>query len=170
MDGTAAEAKLIGRGLPAAQCDSEPYQVHSEAQPSLKNLSLAICPIGVTIYQQKTRFEVYGWTEIWNAGYSTRCFWIRIFRDGEQSKHKYNLTNCKNCKAVWKVFKQYFKFYTKDHSIQPKVAWGRVAPTVNRSNFNQSSSTGNQILSNINNSIALSSGINQALLLPAAEL
>ena len=100
MDGILAEANLIERALVATQYGVEPYPVRSEAHSSLRNLSMALGPTGITIYQERNRMEVFKWNEIWNAGYAEKTFWFRIFREGENSRHKYTLSNSSLCKEV----------------------------------------------------------------------
>jgi len=169
MDGQLAEARLIQRSIPVAQYDIEPYPIRSDAQPSLKNLSLAIAPMGITIYQDKTITEVFKWTEIWNAGYEAKVMWLRIYREGENMRQKYTLQSSKLCKAVWKFFRQHFKFHIRDHSIPPKIAWGRVAPAVNRSEFFQDISPVNQVQSYVNHGSSMQSN-EQPLIVPTTEL
>ena len=169
MDGLLAEARLIQKSLPVAQYDVEPYPIRSDAQPSLKNLFMAIAPLGITIYKEKSITEVFKWTEIWNAGYEGKIFWLRIFRDGENSRQKYTLPTTRLCKVVWKSFRQYFKFYIRDHSIPPKVAWGRVAPVVNRGEFLQDIAQTNQVRSYVNHG-STPPNTEQSLLVPTTEL
>ncbi len=161
MSGILAEAKLIEKALPAIMYSMEAFRVHSEARPSLKELLLTVSPIGIMVYQEYTPIEVFSWMEIWNAGYSVKTFWFRIFREGENSKQKYILVNSKYCKFLWKLFRNYFKFYIKDHGIPPKVAWGRVAPNVDRSNLLQEQVASNQVRPEIQqNPLVLASSIN----------
>eukprot|EP00794_Sanderia_malayensis_P011427 gene11427-12618_t len=167
MSGVLAEAKLIEKAFPAVKYSMEAFSVHSEARPSLAKLSLTISQIGITIYQEQVRIEVFSWTEIWNAGYSDKTFWFKIFRGGHNSKHKYILVNSEYCKFLWELFKENFKFYTKDHGIPPKVAWGRVAPPVNRSNLVQDSV---KLQPEIKNPLALESSINNEFPPPVTEL
>ena len=161
MDNIASEAKLIERALPAVQYGLEPYPVCFEAQPNLKGLLLTVGPVGLTIYQEYIRGEIYGWTEIWNAGYMNRTFWIRILRDGENARHKYLLQSDNVCKKVWKEFKYYFKFYCKDHSPEPKVMWGRTAPKFERK-YEQDENFGSPIRNDASNPI-LTAGTNPIL-------
>lgn len=168
-NGLLAEARLIQKSLPLVQYDLEPYPIRSEAQPSMRNLFLAIAAMGITIYQDKSISEIFRWTEIWNAGYEGRKFWLRIFRDGESSRQKYILPNKRLCKVVWKSFRLYFKFYIRDHSIPPKVAWGRVAPTVNRIDFLQDIIQSNQARPYSNQSSPPQPN-EQTLLMPTTEL
>lgn len=100
MDGILAEANLIERSLVATQYGVEPYPVRSEAHSSLRNLSMALGPTGITIYQERNRLEIFKWNEIWNAGYVEKTFWIRIFREGENSRHKHTLSSSRLCKEV----------------------------------------------------------------------
>ena len=168
MDGLLAEVRLIDSAFQVAQYDIEPYPVRSEAFPSLKQLGLVLAPLGVTIYQGTSRLEVFKWTEIWNAGYDAKVFWLRIFRDGENSRQKYVLPNSRLCKVVWKSFKHHFKFYIRDHSIPPKVAWGRVAPTVNRGNLIEEKLQQGQVRSYINH--ASSTQMGEQKFVPTTEL
>ena len=150
MDGLLAEARLIQQSLPVVHFDIEPYPIRSDAQPSLKNLFLTIAPLGVTIYQDISITEVFKWTEIWNGGYEGKVFWLRIHRDGENMRQKYTLPNSKLCLVVWKLFREHFKFHIRDHSIPPKIAWGRVAPVVDRAEFFQDIVPVNHVQSYIN--------------------
>ncbi len=170
MNGVVAEAKLIEKALPAVLYGMEPFHVRSEAHPSLTNLTLTVCPIGIMVYKDYVRMEIFSWTELWNAGYGNKTFWFRIFRDGENSKHNFVLVNKKYCKFVWMLFKHYFKFYVKDHSIPPKVAWGRVAPTVERTNMLQGASIADNIGADILNPLALSTSMNRQFPVPTTQL
>ena len=169
MNGLLAEANLIQKSLPVVHYDIDPYPIRSDAQPSLKNLFLTIAPLGITIYQDKSIMEIFKWTEIWNAGYEAKIFWLRIYRDGENMRQKYTLPNSKLCKVVWKFFRQHFKFHIRDHSIPPKIAWGRVAPIVNRADFFQDIAPVNQVRSYVNHGSTPQSN-EQPLLVPTTEL
>lgn len=160
---------MIQKSLPLAQYDVEPYPVRSDAQPSMKNLSLAIAPLGVMIYQDRSIHEIFKWAEIWNSGYDAKTFWVRIYRDGENSRQKYTLSTSGLCKVVWKTFRLYFKFYIHEHKIPPKVAWGRVAPTVNRADFLQDVVETNQVRSYVNRG-SNQQHTEQNMLVPTTEL
>ena len=88
--------------------------------------------IGIGLYQGTVKLDIYSWMEIWNVGYINKTFWFRIVRDGEKSKHKYHFDDKKTCRHVWKQFRIYFRFYTQQKKIDPKLLWGRVPPKVNR--------------------------------------
>ena len=132
VDALTAESKVMSRAMPLCYYNQERYPVKSEAQPGLRKLTLTLGPAGIGWFQNNVKLDTFSWIEIWNAGYSHRTFWFRIIRDGEKSKHKFLVENNRICEQLFKAFRMYFKFYTQEHRIDPKLLWGRVPPQVDR--------------------------------------
>lgn len=132
IDPATCEMKVMEKALTVTYYDQEVYHVRSEAQPGLRRLTLTLGPIGIGIYQNTTKLDIFGWMEIWNVGYINHTFWFRIVRDGEKSKHKFHFENSKVCEHVWKAFRNFFQFYTQDRKVDPRLLWGRVPPRFER--------------------------------------
>ncbi|XP_066914034.1 FERM domain-containing protein 3-like [Clytia hemisphaerica] len=132
MDPPTCEMKLMEKALTVTYYSQEIYHVRSDAQPGLKRLTLTLGPIGIGLYQNSVKLDIFNWMEIWNVGYINSIFWFRVMRDGEKSKHKFHFNNNKTCEHVWKAFRDFFNFYIQERKVDPKLMWGRQPPKVQR--------------------------------------
>lgn len=126
------EMKLMEKALEVTYYNQEMYHVRSDAQPGLKRLTLTLGPMGVGLYQNVIKLDIFGWMEIWNVGYINNTFWFRVVRENEKSKHKFHFDNNKTCEHVWKTFRDFFQFYIQDRRLDQKLLWGRIPPKVQR--------------------------------------
>ena len=132
MDPPTCEMKLMEKALTVTYYDQEIYHVRSDAQPGLKKLTMTLGPVGIGLYQNTVKLDIFNWMEIWNVGYINSIFWFRVMRDGEKSKHKFHFNNNKTCEHVWRAFRDFFQFYVQERKVDPKLMWGRQPPKVQR--------------------------------------
>ena len=132
MDPPTCEMKLMEKALTVTYYGQEIYHVRSDAQPGLKKLTLTLGPVGIGLYQNSVKLDIFNWMEIWNVGYINAIFWFRVMRDGEKSKHKFHFINNKTCEHVWKAFRDFFNFYVQERKVDQKLMWGRQPPKVQR--------------------------------------
>ena len=132
MDPPTCEMKLMEKALTVTYYDQEVYHVRSDAQPGLKKLTMTLGPVGIGLYQNTVKLDIFNWMEIWNVGYINSIFWFRVMRDGEKSKHKFHFNNNKTCEHVWRAFRDFFNFYVQERKVDPKLMWGRQPPKVQR--------------------------------------
>ena len=124
--------------------NQEIFPVRSDAQPNLRELLFTLGPLGIGIYQNETKLDIFSWMEIWNIGWINKTLWFRIVRDNEKSKHKYHFDDLKTCEHVWKTFRDYFHFHIHDRKIDSKLLFGRTPPKVNRIHLLNEQSTPSQ--------------------------
>lgn len=132
MDPPTCEMKLMEKALTVTYYGQEIYHVRSDAQPGLKKLTMTLGPVGIGLYQNTVKLDIFNWMEIWNVGYINSIFWFRVMRDGEKSKHKFHFNNNKTCEHVWRAFRDFFQFYVQERKVDQKLMWGRQPPKVQR--------------------------------------
>ncbi|XP_065653444.1 FERM domain-containing protein 5-like isoform X1 [Hydra vulgaris] len=139
-----SEMKFLDIALQKAYYNQEIYPVQYDAQPTLRDLLLSLGPLGIGVYQNNVKVEIFRWIEVWNIGWINKTLWFRIIRDNQKNKHKYHFNDSKSCEKVWKAFRDYFQFHTVERKIDSNILFGRIPPKVYRIHLLNEQSTPSQ--------------------------